>query len=130
MELVLLEMLQQRSSGAMDDALRNTGGAGRIQDVERVIEGKQRPLRLRALSTGQPRIPSHERRRIRRFRRADERRDDNVLQARQGTRHVSGFGEAVELLAAIDIPVNGEKDGRCDLAEPIEHALHAEVRRT
>ena len=37
-ELMLLQVLNQRAAGAMHDALGNAGGARRVQDVERVIE--------------------------------------------------------------------------------------------
>ena len=33
-------MLQQRPAGAVDDAFRNAGRAGGIEDVERVVEGQ------------------------------------------------------------------------------------------
>ena len=36
--MVFLEMLQQRAPGAVDDALGRAGGAGGIEDVERMIE--------------------------------------------------------------------------------------------
>src|SRR2546430_9512657 len=38
---VLLVMLQQRAAGAMHDALRSAGRAGRIQDVQRMVEGER-----------------------------------------------------------------------------------------
>src|SRR4051812_5526350 len=37
--------------------------------------------------------------------------------------------QAVDLLPRISIPVGAEEHLRLDLAEPIQHALHAEVRR-
>ena len=37
---MFLEMLEQRAAGAVNDALGHTGRAGRIQDVQRVIERK------------------------------------------------------------------------------------------
>ena len=37
-QLMLLEVLDQRAAGAVDDALRHAGRAGRVQDVERMIE--------------------------------------------------------------------------------------------
>ena len=40
MELMFLEVLQQRAAGAVHDALRNAGRARRIQHVERLIERK------------------------------------------------------------------------------------------
>jgi len=39
-ELVFLEVLEQRAAGAMDNTLGYTGGARGIHDVERVVEGQ------------------------------------------------------------------------------------------
>jgi hypothetical protein len=46
MQLVLLEMLQQGTAMAVHDALRNTGGARREHDEQRVIEGQRRKIDL------------------------------------------------------------------------------------
>jgi hypothetical protein len=40
LQLVFLDVLQQRAAGAMDDALGHTGGARGIHDVERMVEGQ------------------------------------------------------------------------------------------
>ena len=45
-QLVLLQVLQQRAAGAVDDALGHAGRAGRIEDVERMVE-RQRRVRER-----------------------------------------------------------------------------------
>ena len=42
----------------------------------------------------------------------------------------AAFAQAIEPLAAVRVAVDGEQDRRRDLAEPIEDALHAEIRRT
>ena len=39
-QLVFLQVLQQRAARAVDDALGHAGGAGGIKNVERVIEGQ------------------------------------------------------------------------------------------
>ena len=43
-ELVLLQVLDQRAAGAVDDALRDAGRARRIEDVERMVERKRSNL--------------------------------------------------------------------------------------
>ena len=57
MELVLLEVLQQRAAGAMDDALRDAGGARRVQDVQRMVE--REALAVRARAPAEARNSSH-----------------------------------------------------------------------
>jgi len=37
-ELMLLQVLDQRAAGAVNDALGDAGRSGRVQDVERVVE--------------------------------------------------------------------------------------------
>ncbi|MNV92965.1 hypothetical protein D3C71_1876060 [compost metagenome] len=39
MQAMFLDVLQQHTTGAMDDALRYAGGAAGVQDVQRVVEG-------------------------------------------------------------------------------------------
>ena len=53
-QAVLLQVLQQRAPGAVNDALGRPGRAGGIQDVQRVIERK----RLEPIDIGSPRIAS------------------------------------------------------------------------
>ena len=50
MQLLLLHMLHQRPARAVDDTFRRAGGAGGIQDVERVIKGQLREFQLRRLA--------------------------------------------------------------------------------
>ena len=123
MELVLLEMLDQRAAGAVDDALGHAGGAGGIHDVERMVEGQtdERRLGVRVVRA---------------------RLGDDVLDlARQGHPHqvvdgLDGVSDGlrpfahVEVLAAIFVAVAGDQHLGFDLAETVERALDAEVRGT
>ena len=49
-QAMFLEVLQQRAAGAVHDAFRHAGGAGGIQDVERVVE-RAAPRRSSACSS-------------------------------------------------------------------------------
>ncbi len=42
MQPVLLDVLQKRAAGAVHDRLGLTGRAGRVEDVDRVVEGQLR----------------------------------------------------------------------------------------
>jgi len=53
---------------------------------------------------------------------------DHPLQRRQPRHHVAHLRAQVEPLAAIPVAVGGDEHTRLDLTEPIEHALHAEIR--
>jgi hypothetical protein len=46
-QLVLLQVLQQRAARAVHDALRHAGRARRVKDVQRMVEGLPRELRWR-----------------------------------------------------------------------------------
>src|SRR6266545_4655624 len=48
MELVLFQVLDQRAARTVDDALRNTGSTGRIEDVQRMVEWQRVVRQLRA----------------------------------------------------------------------------------
>ncbi len=48
---MFLQMLQESSAGRVHDALRNSGGAGGEQDVERVRKGKLPELKRPDLKT-------------------------------------------------------------------------------
>ena len=45
-ELMFLQVLQERAAGAVHDALRHAGRAGRIEDVERMVERQRRERRV------------------------------------------------------------------------------------
>lgn len=51
-QAMLLQVLEQGASGAVDDALRSAGGAGGEEDEERVVEGKPLPASRQRLGWG------------------------------------------------------------------------------
>ena len=128
MQQQLLQMLEQGAAGAVHDRLGHAGGAGRVQNVDRVIE---RQLGER----DRPGVRHHEVvvedriERPRRGRRLEERRHDHPLQAGQAGRDLGELGAHVDRLAVIAVAVDGDQDLGLDLAEPVEHALDAEVGR-
>src|SRR6266700_4715030 len=57
------------------------------------------------------------------------RRDDDALEAREPRGDVPHPVERAHDLAVVEIPVRCEEHDRADLAETVEHALHAEIGR-
>ncbi len=132
---VLLQVLQQRAAGAVDDALRNAGRSRREENVERMVERQADVVdrdRRRAARGTHPRRP----------RRGRARRPAGPcpVASRYGittTRSTVGSCATIsatlsqdrQRLAVVPVAVDGDEHARLDLAEAIEHALHAEVRR-
>src|SRR5687767_15248773 len=58
MELVLLQVLDERAAGAVHDALGDAGGPGGIEDVERMVERQGRKVQRRRLSLREA-VPGH-----------------------------------------------------------------------
>ena len=56
--------------------------------------------------------------------------DNDLLHGRQRGGDRGGLLQAIEALAAVGVAVDRQQEPRADLTEPIEDALHAEVRRT
>ena len=132
---VLLQVLQQRAAGAVHDALRHAGRARRVQDVERMIERQPRVVDRPAGDTARRTRPSATARERRElvgvadpFLRdtARRRRARPIGSLRDDLRHLV---EDRDRLAVVPVAVDGEEHARLDLAEAVEHALHAEVRR-
>ena len=109
----------------------HAGGAGGIEDVERMVERQLLERRVRALVAA----------RAIRSRRT-------CCAARRMVGSVSAYGTITacstvgscaddlassrarsRALAAVEIAVGSDEDARLDLPEAIEHALHAEIRR-
>jgi hypothetical protein len=125
---MLLEVLQQRAAGGMNDALGDAGGAGGKQDVERVrkrqrLEGD----RLRRVAGDE----------IRKRGGAFHGTGDSRTSSSIGTITVAlglsaaaiSVSLAVTVLALAIVPVAVARDEqfRLDLAEAVEHALDAEI---
>ena len=67
-EVELLQVLEQDPALALDDRLRQAGGAGGVEDPERVVEGDPLEGELGALAGGEQLVPAHRARRGRRGR--------------------------------------------------------------
>jgi hypothetical protein len=114
-------VLEKRAAGAVDDALRGAGGAGRVQDVDRV--GEREPLerevgRRRGDDVGEPVCAVWH----------VVRRDDQRPHARQPRQDRPHLGEHVGPLTGVGRGRGGHEDGRLDLAEPVADRVLAEVR--
>ena len=56
------------------------------------------------------------------------RHDNGVLDRRQSCEHFFHARQKIDAFAAVNIVVGGEENDRRDLAEAVDHALHAEIR--
>src|SRR5688572_10818099 len=100
-------MLDQRAAGAMDDALRHAGGAGRIQDVERMVERQRVADQRLSAVRREKRVPS-----ISTHHRAAD--GGQLLEDGRDLRAL------VEALAAVLVTVGRNEQFWLDLSEPIE----------
>ncbi len=122
-ELVLLEVLEQHATGAVDDALRDAGGARRVQSMYHGWSNAKRSRCEPAPRCG-PTKSSHATvpagaSPTTTVARTVGRSDRDLVEALQ----------AVEPLAAVAVAVGGEQHDRLDLAEPVEHPSRTEVGR-
>jgi hypothetical protein len=124
---MLLDVLQQRAACPMDDAFRRAGRPGRIEDVERLIERPSLELEI-GRCVAHPVFPSDGAGNGRTAR-IVKTLDDHVFHGWQRCGHGGGLLQAIESLATVGIAVHRQQQPRRDLAEPIEDALHAEIRR-
>jgi hypothetical protein len=128
-EAVLLDVLEQGASGAVDDRLGLAGRAGGVKDVERVRErelreGERRRVGLFVVGVWH-RIADGTDVRLG----LDERHHDGAAQPGQGTRDLRNLIADVDPFAGVAVAVDGDEDLGLDLAEPVEHAVDAEIRR-
>lgn len=130
-QAVLLEMLQEHAAGGMDDALGDSGGARRIEDVQRLLEGHRGEDRL-ALGLVEP-VPQRDLRLaavVLRLRlRTVVGHHQQLLQAGQAGEHLVELGGQVQRLAGVAVAGAGDQHARFDLAEAVDHTLGTEVRR-
>ena len=113
----------------MHDAFRHARGAGGEHDVKRMIEGRRSKRsaapRCAASASGHSRAfskPSSDG-----FPPCRERRGS--CDARQFCQQFARVRETVDLLPLVKIAVGDDEQARLDLAETIQHALRAEIRR-
>ncbi len=129
-EVELLQVLEQDAALALDDRLRQAGGAGGVEDPERVVEGDALEGRLGALASREQLLPA---------RRVAQRRevgvgvevgeDDGALEARHRLLQRGDRLAAVEVPAAVAVAVDGEQHLGLDLGEAVDDACRAEVGR-
>ena len=74
MQLVLFQMLQQGAADAVDDALGFAGGAGGVEDVERVVESHRLELQASIRLARQQLLPV-----VAKLQRVAEQRDHHRL---------------------------------------------------
>ena len=134
-ELMLLEMLEQRPARAMHHALREPSRPRAVHHVERVIEGEPfEPLGCRG-AAGEEVIPADRLRELRlhialRRRIVKEGHDDQLRHTRQRRDDLRAARHAIDPLPRVVIAIGDEQHLRGDLPEAIEHPAHAEIGRT
>ncbi len=127
---MLLQVLQQRTAGAMHDAFGHAGRAGGEQDEQRVLEGQALEgdvLASKAASASS--IDDGVRHGGGRLPRGAEIVDHDGLRTLGSFARIAWTFADVVLLAVVPVAVRRDEDDRLDLAEAVEHALFAEVRR-
>ena len=129
-EVELLQVLEQDAALALDDRLRQAGGAGGVEDPERVVEGDALEGEFGALAGGEQLVPAH------RVAQGGEvgvgievGEDDGALQRRHLGLQAGDRLAPVEVLAAVAVAVDREEDLGLDLGEAVDHAGRAEVGR-
>ena len=131
---VFLDVLQQRAAGAVDDALRHAGRPRRKEDVHGMIERQPGVLDRRGRRRADERVPRDGAADGREVLRAEPRvreirNHDHALDGGQPRDDRGHLVEDRQRLAVVPVAVDREEHARLDLAEAVEHALHAEIRR-
>ena len=115
-QVELLEVLEQDPALAVDDRLRQPGGARRVQDPQRVVERDALEGQLARLLEAV--LPA----RAVEVAEAHQPAADLLVDAAHGVR-------AVEVAAVVAVAVDGQQHLRLDLREAVDHRAGAEVRR-
>ena len=131
MQAVFLEVLQQGATGTVNDALGHPGGAAGIQNVERLGKGQGGERRAAGwLADVVPVGGRDHRGKLGQTRlHATVGHHDQLLQAAQLRQDFRQLAAHIQLLAGVAITAAGDQHPRLDLAEAVDHALRAEVRR-
>jgi hypothetical protein len=127
-EAVLLQVLEQRPARAVHDALGRAGGARRVEDVERVVEGQTLPGdgvgRVAGEHVAEPDSVGDGRRVL-----PGVGHDHEALDARQLLTDLTDARQRVEEATAVAVAIRDEQHLRPDLAEAVQDALYPEVGR-
>ena len=110
----LLQVLQQDAALPLDDRLRQTRRAGRVEDPERVVEGQALEAQLGGL--GEQLLPS-------------ARHQHRVLDRRDRGDDLGHALAAIEVAPAVAVALGGDQDLWLDLLEAIDHCGGSELGR-
>ena len=131
LQAMLFQMLQQRAAGAMHDAFRHAGGARRIENESRLVERQPfegQRLRRKGFEECVERDGIRQRLR-KRIGFVQIRNDHHRLRGRQLRDDALELVGERERLAVVPIAVDRDEHLGLDLAETIQHAALAEIRR-
>ena len=129
-QAVLLQVHQERAARAVDDAFRLPRRARRIEDEERAVEGAAAPGDRAGREAARERLQRHRLRyggNVRLVHQVGD--DDDLFDRGQAGGDLGELRADVVVAAGIFVAVHGEQDARLDLAEAVEHAGRAEIRR-
>ena len=114
----------------VDDRLREAGRARAVQHPERVVERDALERESRSLAAATELVPGDRALESGEGRaRIEVPEQDGVLDRRERREQLLQRVPAIEVPAAVAVPVDREQDAWLDLREPIDHAPGAEVRR-
>ncbi|MNF92692.1 hypothetical protein D3C84_753420 [compost metagenome] len=131
MQLMFLEVLQQGAAVTVDDALGYPGGAGGIQNEQRMVEGYPNEgdlgsgIGLEEIGVAYAAADAGDVRRVLQI-----RHHHGTQKARQACRHLSVLLQAIDALAVVPVAIDAQQQLGLDLPETVEHALHTEVWRS
>ncbi len=130
MQLMLLEMLQERAPGAMHYALRNAGGARGVHDEQWMIKRQLHKRQGRRVCRQGIAIEScaANARHIRRL--VQKRNDDHRIQAADRLADLLQLSETIAALAAVKIAIDGKQYLGFDLTKTVKHPVKTKIRRT
>ena len=131
-QLVFLQVLQQRAARAVDDALGHAGGARGIQDVERMIEGQGGEIDAVHAGERRDEVPPAHCLGYRIVQRGFGHvgNDDDSLDRMQLARHLTQLAQHVDRLAVVEVAIDADQHFGRHLPKAIQRTLHAEIRET
>src|SRR5262249_17307289 len=123
----LLQLLEQDPAVAVDDRLRQAGGARGVQDPQGMVEGNLLESQLGALATARELLPHAPAGTVRRL--VQVGHEDAMLDRGQLLEDALEDRRAVEVPAAVAVAVYRDQHLRLDLGKPVDHAASPELRR-